>query len=60
MIGQRVPLHLWFPLGKLQGPVPKLLMKKPSKGPAILDGMLDIVVDFAKQGVLSLLFSGWP
>ena len=54
------PLHLRFPLGELQSPLPKLFVKKPSEGRTILSRVLDIVMNPTKQGILSFFLGRWP
>ena len=60
VIGQRIPSHLWFPLGELQGPFLEFLVKEPTEGPAIFGGTLDIVVNSVKQGVPPFFLNRWP
>nr|POE45924.1 hypothetical protein CFP56_44182 [Quercus suber]POF27026.1 hypothetical protein CFP56_40391 [Quercus suber] len=59
MVGSRVPLYFRFLLSELQGSLPKLLVKEPMKGPAVLSKVLDIVMNLAKQRVLPFFFSRW-
>ena len=48
MVRQGVPLHSWLLLSELQGSFSQLFMEESAKGPAILDGVLDIIMDSAK------------
>ena len=52
VVGQGISLHFWLLLSEFQGSFSELLVKKSAKGPTILGGMLDIIMNPAKQGIL--------
>ena len=60
MVKQGVPLHFWLLLREFQGSFSQLFVEESMEGPAILGGMLDIIMDPAKQKVLPFFFSWWP
>ena len=59
-LGKGFLCTLSFRLGELQGPLPKLFVKKPSKGRTILSRVLDIVMNPTKQWILYFFLSRWP
>ena len=48
VVRQEVSLHFWLLLSEFQGSFPQLFVEESVKGPTILGGMLDIIMDSAK------------
>ena len=59
MVGQGVSLHFCLFLSKFQSFVSYFLVKEFAEGLAILGGVLDIIMNPAKQGILPFFFRWW-